>query len=112
MNTTYAFLGTVGLAAAGAVADYFLKVASQEHRTFRNWWFVAGCLTYALTAFGWVLVMKHIKLANVGAVYSLSTVLLLTALGVFVFGETLNRYEIVGIVLAILSVLCLSRLGS
>ena len=79
LNTTRAFLLTVVLAAVAAVGDYFLKVASQEHRTFRNWWFVAGCLTYAVSAFGWVLVMKHVKLANIGAVYSVSTVLLLTS---------------------------------
>lgn len=112
MSSTHAFLLTVVLAAVTAVADYFLKTASQQDRTFQNSWFMAGCLTYALTAFGWVVAMKHIKLANIGAVYSLSTVLLLAALGVFAFGETLNRYETVGIVLAILSVLCLARVGS
>ncbi len=112
MNTTHAFILIGVLAVVTAVADCFLKMASQQHCTFQNWWFVAGCLTYAFTAFGWVLAMKHIKLADIGVVYSLSTVLLLAALGVFAFGETLNRYEIGGIVLAILSLVCLSRLAS
>lgn len=112
LNATHVFLFVVVLAAVTVSGDYFLKMASQEHRTFQNWWFIAGCLTHALTAFGWVLAMKHVKLANIGVVYSLSTVLLLAALGVFAFGETLNRYEVGGIVLAILSLMCLSRLAS
>jgi len=38
-------------------------------------------------------------------------ILLLTGMGVFLFGETLNRYEVAGIVLAIASILLLSRFG-
>jgi multidrug transporter EmrE-like cation transporter len=38
-------------------------------------------------------------------------ILLLTAMGVFLFNESLNRYEIAGIILAIASILLLSRFG-
>jgi multidrug transporter EmrE-like cation transporter len=38
-------------------------------------------------------------------------ILLLTGMGVLCFGESLNRYEAVGIVLAIASVVLLARFG-
>jgi drug/metabolite transporter (DMT)-like permease len=53
--------------------------------------------------------MKHIKLSSLGVIYSLTTVLLLVAIGVFYFHEKLNIYEIIGIVAAIVSVILLSR---
>ena len=58
-------------------------------------------MLYASTAFGWVFVMKHLKLATVGVVYSISMVLLLTAVGVVAFKESLNGYEIAGLVMAV-----------
>ena len=99
----------VSLAGLATLGDYFLKLASLESRVLQNKWFVVGCLIYTAGAFGWVFVLQHSKLATIGVVYSLATVLLLALLGVFVFGERLNPYEVVGIVFAILSILLLSR---
>jgi small multidrug resistance pump len=59
--------------------------------------------------FGWVFALRHIKLASIGVVYSLSIVVLLAALGVFVFGETLNRFEILGFGFAVAAILLLGR---
>ena len=55
--------------------------------------------------------MKHLKLATISVVYSVSLVLLLTAIGVVLFRESLNYYfELIGIVLAVVSlVLCVSH---
>ena len=47
----------------------------------KSGWFYVGFAVYASTAFGWVYVMRHLKLATIGAVYSVSMILLLTALG-------------------------------
>ena len=52
--------------------------------------------------------MKHMKLATLGVVYSVSTVLLLAFVGVIFFQESLNPYEIGGIVLAVASLILLS----
>ena len=43
---------------------------------------------------------------------SFSTVLLLALLGVFVFRERLNSFEVVGMVFAVISIFLLSRFGS
>jgi drug/metabolite transporter (DMT)-like permease len=68
-----------------------------------------GFVVYASTAFGWVFVMRYLKLATISVVYSISMVLLLTAVGVVLFGESLNYYEVVGIGLAVASLLLLMR---
>ena len=44
--------------------------------------------------------MKHLKLATIDVVYSVSMVLLLTAIGVVSFRESLNYYEIAGLGMA------------
>ena len=71
--------------------------------------FYIGFVLYASTAFGWVFVMKHLKLATIGVVYSVSMVLLLTAMGVVFFRESLNYYEIAGLIMAIASLILLVR---
>jgi drug/metabolite transporter (DMT)-like permease len=72
-------------------------------------WFYLGFSLYASTAFGWVFVMKHLKLATIGVVYSISMMLLLTAVGVMFFRESLNAYEVLGLILAIASLVLLIR---
>jgi drug/metabolite transporter (DMT)-like permease len=51
------------------------------------------------------------KLATIGVLYSVSMILLLTTIGVVVFRESLNRFEIFGIVLAVASLVLLIRFG-
>jgi len=91
--------------------DYFIKLASLASRPVLNRWFVAGCIMYVLSTFGWVYALRHIKLASIGVIYSLSIVILLAALGVFVFGETLNRREVVGFGFAVVAIVLLGRFG-
>ena len=53
--------------------------------------------------------MKHLKLATISVLYSVSLVLLLTAIGVVLFQESLNHFEVIGIVLAVVSLVLLIR---
>ena len=53
--------------------------------------------------------MKHLKLATISVLYSVSLVLLLTAIGVVLFQESLNSFEVIGIVLAVISLVLLMR---
>jgi multidrug transporter EmrE-like cation transporter len=53
--------------------------------------------------------MKHMKLATIGVVYSVSMILLLTAVGIIGFRESLNYYEMAGLVMAIGSLVLLMR---
>jgi drug/metabolite transporter (DMT)-like permease len=104
-----AVLVTVGFSAVGVLGDYFLKRASGNVHSLKTADFYIGFIIYASTAFGWVFVMKHLKLAQVGVFYCVSMVLLLTVLGVVAFKETLSGYEIAGITMAIGSLVLLAR---
>jgi drug/metabolite transporter (DMT)-like permease len=109
MKNHVAILVTVGFSIVGVLGDYLLKLASSQDQPLRSKWFYLGFAVYASTAFGWVYVMRHLKLATIGVVYSISMILLLTAIGAVVFRETLNTYEIVGMVMAVASLILLMR---
>jgi drug/metabolite transporter (DMT)-like permease len=108
-KTALAVVVTIAFSIVGVVGDYFLKLASAKEESLKSPAFYIGFVVYASTAFGWVFVMKHLKLATVGVVYSVSMVLLLTAIGVIVFKESLNGYEIAGLMMAVGSLLLLTR---
>jgi len=106
---TIAVLVTIAFSVVGVLGDYFLKLASASERPLRTSWFYLGFALYASTAFGWVFVMRHLKLATISVLYSVSLVLLFTAIGVVLFRESLNSFEVIGIVLAVVSLVLLMR---
>ena len=106
---TIAVLVTIAFSVIGVLGDYFLKLASAREQSLRTSWFYLGFALYASTAFGWVFVMKHLKLATISVLYSVSLVLLLTAIGGVLFRESLNYFEVIGIVLAVASLVLLMR---
>jgi small multidrug resistance pump len=110
MNKTHlALLLTLGFSVLGVVGDYLLKVASLSERPLRTTAFYVGFVVYGSTALGWLFAMRHLKLATISTLYSICIILLLTSLGVVVFHEKLNAMEIVGIVLALASLILLVR---
>ena len=85
------------------------QARQRTENSLRSPWFYIGFALYASTAFGWVFVMKHLKLATIGVVYSVAMILLLTSIGVIFFRESLNYYEIAGLLMAIGSLVLLMR---
>jgi small multidrug resistance pump len=108
-RTNLAVVITLLFSVVGVVGDYFLKLASQEKHSFRSPWFYIGFCVYASTAFGWLFVMKHLKLATVSVVYSVSMVVLLTIIGFVFFQETLSVYEAAGLAMAVGALVLLTR---
>lgn len=108
-KTSLALLLTFGFSLLGVLGDYFLKVASLADRPFRTAAFYVGFAVYGSTAFGWLFAMRHLKLATISIVYSVSIVLVLTGLGVVVFNERLRPTEVLGIALALSSLVLLVR---
>jgi len=104
-----AVLVTVAFSVVGVLGDYFLKLASTREQPLTTGWFYVGFALYASTAFGWVFVMRHLKLATIIVLYSVPVILLLTAVGVVMFRESLNYFELAGIVLAIAALVLLMR---
>ncbi len=109
MKSQLAVFVTIGFSMVGVAGDYLLKLASAEKNPMRSGWFYLGFAVYASTAFGWVFVMRHLKLATIGVVYSVSMILLLTVIGSLVFRESLKPLEIVGILMAVGSLVLLMR---
>lgn len=109
ISKSAAVLVVIGLSVIGVMADWFLKLASQAEIPLRSPWLMAGAVAYAATALGWVYVLKHLKLASIGGIYCVSTVLLLTLLGTVVFREKLSATELAGVVLAVISLILLGR---
>jgi multidrug transporter EmrE-like cation transporter len=97
------------LSVVGALADWALKLASEQASPFTSGYFFLGMGVYMVTAFVWVPVMQHVKLSVLGAFYSVATTLLLAALGTGVFGEVLSTREWVGMGCAILSLVLLTH---
>lgn len=110
-KTALAVVVAAAMSCFGVVGDYFLKLASEEKQPLLTGAFPVGLVLYASTAFAWVYLMKHLKLATIGVIYSVCMILLLTVMGVVFFKESLTRWEVAGIVLAIASILLLSRFG-
>ena len=106
---TIAVLVTIAFSVIGVLGDYFLKLASAREQPLRTGWFYLGFVLYASTAFGWVFVMSRLKLATISVLYSVSLVLLLTAVGVVLFRESLSYFEVIGIILAVASLVLLMR---
>ena len=109
MKNSLPLVVTVAFSVVGVVGDYLLKLASEQRSPLRSGWFSLGFAVYASTAFGWVYVLRHLKLATIGAVDSVSMILLLTGVGVAAFGQTLNAYEVAGLAMAIGSLVLLMR---
>ena len=108
-KSTVALLLTLGFSLLGVLGDYFLKVASLADKPFRTAAFYIGFAVYGSTAFGWLFAMRHLKLATISTVYSVCIILMLTGLGVFVFHERLSITEVIGIALALASLVLLVR---
>jgi small multidrug resistance pump len=106
---TLAVIVTIAFSVVGVCGDYFLKLASREENSLRTPWFYVGFTLYASTAFGWVFVMKHLKLGTISVLYSVSMVVLLTAVGVVIFREKLNYAEVAGLIMAIGAMILLVR---
>ena len=99
----------LALALLSIGGDWLLKLASQRDQPYTSPVFLLGALAYAATSFGWVMVMQHMTLASIGVWYSITMIVLLTALGVFVFNESLTGREMLGLVLAGISLMLMSR---
>ena len=55
------------------------------------------------------LAMRVVKMSSIGVIYGVSTVILLTAIGVLFFDEKLHAMEVVAIILGLSSIILLVR---
>ena len=105
----FSLLLAILMAMIGVAGDFFIKISGNGKKFIDLKWFIVGLVIYAITAFGWFYLMKHVKWSTLGVFYAVSTVLFVTLLSVFYFKESLNSYEIIGIAIAIISLIMLGR---
>jgi multidrug transporter EmrE-like cation transporter len=110
-SVPFSILLTIILAAIGVLGDYFIKLSGSGSKYIMLWPFFTGMVIYALTAFGWFFVMKHIKLGQLAIFYTVTTVILLAIVGFVFFKEQLSIYDILGLVLGVASLVILARFG-
>lgn len=108
---TIALLCAVAMSAIGIAGDFFLKRASDRTQPLLSADFLVGLALYASTAFAWVFLMRHLDLSTIGVVYSVCMILMLAVMGAVFFGEVPSGREVLGIGLALASLVLLSRFG-
>ena len=109
MKILYPFAWAILLSMVSVAADYFLKRASESPHALQSAYFVTGAAMFTVTAFGWVFVLRYVKLATLGAIYSVVTVIGLAVLQISIFNESFTSAEWLGIGLAIASLILLGR---
>lgn len=109
MKSLYPVAWAIGLGIVSVIADYFLKRASESPNAFQSPYFFTGAAIFAASSFGWVHVLRHVKLAAIGAIYSVVTVIGLAIVGLAIFNESFSTTEWLGLSLAITSLILLSR---
>lgn len=92
------------------IADILLKIAADAGRPAMSSIVVGAVGLYAVSAILWLIVMRHMTLAQAGVVYSVVSLLALAAIGVFWFGEKLHFREITGIGFAITAMVLMVRI--
>ncbi len=91
--------------------DYYIKLAVDRGHSLQSPVLLLGCSLYAFSAIGWFLAMRHISLAQTGVAFSIFSLLALCAMGVVFFEERLETREILGICLAVCSMLLMARVA-
>ena len=91
--------------------DYFVKIASTGADGLFSLAFMIGMLLYGATAIGWYFLMKIHSLAEIGVIYSASTLILLAALGHVAFNESVGLRQLFGLSLAVVSIVIMKPSG-
>ena len=108
MSTAVVVLIALGLSIATVFADMLIKRASLQ-AGFAGWHcLVVTIAIYVATVFGWFFLTRHMKLFALNAIYSVSILVCLSLVSVFYFKEKINTIEVVGLGMAITSVVLLT----
>ena len=97
------------MSAVTVLGDVFIKTAADKVGWTGSWHLVLGAVIYAATALGWFYVMRYEELTDVGVLYAVSTVVLLFLVSAFYFKEHISPMEIVGLLLAVTSLVLMLR---
>jgi len=108
-RVTISLILAIILALIGVIGDSLIRISGSGPKFVDLKWFIFGSVVYISTIFGWFYVMKYLKFATIGVFYGVSSLLFLVFAGIFFFKEHLNILEIMGIIMALMSMVLLGR---
>lgn len=109
MNPYIGYAACLAATLVVTVGDYFVKKAADAGLGFTSWQFLLAFAFYASSSVLWLVVLRHVSLAQMGVAFSAFSLLLLVAMGVILFGEKLALREYLGIACAIAAMVLMSR---
>lgn len=92
-----------------SIGDYLIKMASSQNGGLLSIRFIIGAFLYGLPAVGFFYLVKNNSMAAVGVFYSAATVILMALIGHLAFNEALGHKDILGIGLAVASIIIMSQ---
>lgn len=98
------YLILIAVTGVTLLGDYAIKISGMRPRGLLSVEFAAGLILYSVPAIGRFFLMKSHTLAVIGVLYSMSTIVLLVALGVIAFKEPFGLRDAIGVGLAVLAV--------
>jgi drug/metabolite transporter (DMT)-like permease len=93
------------------IGDYFIKLSSIPDSGVASAYFPLGLVFYGSTGIGWFYMMRSHSLVQIGVYYSAATLVFLAGLGVLVFKEAFGGRDVLGIALALASVVVMGSKG-
>lgn len=103
-----AWIHLILLAVVCSVGDALFKKAAASPTPYTSWSFVFGSIIYGTCGYSWVIVLRSMKLAIAGVLFSVVWSVALTVLGFALFREHLSPKEWCGIILGVLAICLLS----
>lgn len=104
----FVFLATV----IAVIGDVFIKKATQAKGTEVYLLLTVAAIFYVLNSISFYFVYKTMKLSTIGVVYAISTIIMFAFVGVLIFKEKIALQEVIGIILAITSVVLMSKFAN
>ncbi len=96
-------------AIAVIMGNYVIKIAADDALPFSSRQFLIGSALYLVSAVMWYGSMRYVSVVQAGVAYSMLTLLAVCAMGVVVFDDAIHGREILGIGLALLSMVLMAR---
>lgn len=99
----------VVLTLMNVTGDFLIKKATLRPGFSGMPFVFAGGIIWLLSAFGWFFVLKRMELSNTNGIFAVLTIIFVLAGSYFYFHERVSVGEIVGFILAIISIYLLVR---
>lgn len=89
--------------------DFLIKKAALRPGFSGFHFLLAAALIWASTVFGWFFLLRKMELSNANAIFAVGTIIFTIVVTFFYFHEKISFPEIIGFILAVISIYILAR---